>query len=165
MLELHRLSVHVVEPTLLLCTECDMEFSNEAQLRTHKARKHPKVLKQYICGVEGCSETFGSVILLRTHQQTIHGVEKPLFRCDAPGCSYTSSLRNSLLYHKRYVHDMQSNVRYECSTCSAIFKQKVDLDRHVLRNCDSIRRNYGFRKKGLVMQFFLSSYDFTLHRL
>lgn len=147
----HRKTVHLINPSIYKCTECEKTFYQSWKFDYHKKTVHSQPVN-----CDKCSAEFLSVISLRVHIKKHHsdrckGVKKAtsnqqskaterkcididrfLERKDTKmfctECGKHLSTRNNARSHIEMVHLKIRN--YACGICEKLFYLKKDLDDH-----------------------------------
>lgn len=151
-LQCHQKTVHLINPTIYKCSECDSTFYNSWQFDYHKKTVHSKPSK-----CETCNRTFQTFMQLKTHTRRIHrrtnnktivesvGNSKKKSKRPTIDISQYMKLENENLYckecgkflpsknnarsHIEMVHLKIKN--YNCMTCSKGFYMRKDFEDHV----------------------------------
>lgn len=104
-----------------ICDHCGRKYFTKTELLRHLKIAVGEI--KYVCNV--CSKNCSSTMDLRLHQ-TSHTNQKA-YLCSYPECNKafkTPAARSSHM-------ETHGNVSYACSICSAIFKQRALLQRHI----------------------------------
>ena len=104
------------------CSECDDNFPNKADLRSHKQRVHLDI--KFRCTRYNCTFVGSSENSYKRHIITHNG---KIFQCSKCTKSYNS--RSSLTNHKK----IHSGLQYQCtvSDCDKTFKSESGFKNHV----------------------------------
>ncbi|XP_065363150.1 transcription factor grauzone-like [Calliphora vicina] len=106
----------------LECDVCSEIFSNFDLLKRHFKDKH-----NARCYVKCCERTFYRRCALVEHIR-LH-INPEIHKCDI--CGKLSTSKFNLKLHKRTIHEV-TQLTFECTVCQKIFKQKQNLERHLL---------------------------------
>ena len=103
------------------CDQCDLQFNQNRDLKTHKMQKHT-MQRPHVCGI--CGKGFVHKFYLMEHM-TYHTGEK-LFQCNY--CGKTFPCQSSLSKHIKRHSTTRS---FSCHLCSKAFTVKKDLTAHI----------------------------------
>ena len=103
------------------CDQCDLQFNQNRDLKTHKMQKHT-MQRPHVCGI--CGKGFVHKFYLMEHM-TYHTGEKQ-FQCNY--CGKTFPCQSSLSKHIKR-HSTTRN--FSCNLCSKAFTVKKDLTAHI----------------------------------
>lgn len=145
----HRKTVHLINPTIFKCSECDVTFYQSWKFDYHKKTFHGKPEKCTLC-----DDVLSSSITLKAHMRKKHSAKEPkeislksklrkkktteidnyIEQSDESGmycsqCGKTFPSRNNARSHIEMVH--LKIRKHSCSTCDKQFYLKKDLDDHI----------------------------------
>ena len=106
------------------CDICKKSFKNKSNLKTHIDGIH-KNLKPFKCS--DCKASFTHRCRLKRHMTSIHKKLKSCIICDE-----YFSLKQDFRKHMAEVH--QKFKSFRCNECIMSFKERVNLEKHVLKN-------------------------------
>ncbi|VEN52491.1 unnamed protein product [Callosobruchus maculatus] len=122
------------------CGQCDVTFKEKRSLDDHVVRKHPEFVTSVTSKLHQCTKcTFKTVkkILLdnhvvRKHPDFVTSVTSKLHECT--NCTFKTVIKSHferhLLKHPELASDFKLGT---CIHCNATFKEKRNLDNHVIR--------------------------------
>lgn len=109
-----------------MCDHCGRKYFTKTDLTRHLKIVSGEI--SYTCDI--CSRSCSSTMDLKLHK-TSHTNQKP-YRCSYPDCDKafkTPAARSSHM-------ETHSNIRFDCPTCSASFRQRTLYQRHLKKsNC------------------------------
>jgi uncharacterized Zn-finger protein len=121
------------------CPECQQTFARRDYLRKHMKTKHTdRGVGQFVCGIDGCTDSFHTNQHLLSHQQSskhpsFHAL-KPDISCEV--CGWSTKSWESMNYHKK-THGPKS---FSCNQCEYVGLTQSSLNQHTIRKHTTERR-------------------------
>ncbi|VEN45348.1 unnamed protein product, partial [Callosobruchus maculatus] len=115
---------------------CSVKSRAKEALTVNKIIKHPEA--QYPVKKRHCNATFKRKIslddhIVRKHEESITSVSSKIHQCKH--CSYkTTTIVNLTRHLTKHPESVCKSKQYPCYHCYAIFKRKISLDDHMIRN-------------------------------
>lgn len=114
------------ENDFYICDVCDRKFNKKREIIQHMQEEH--ISREFICPEDECGKQFSLLRSYRKHLHT-HSPNSPEAKWICEYCAKCFNTKYKLTLHSR----SHTNVRpYQCSQCPASFKQKTDLNSHLM---------------------------------
>ena len=170
-LQCHRKTVHLINPTIFKCKECDATFYRSWDFAYHKKSVHSDPLPCVMC-----DKTFSTSKSLQNHITKIHvnngrtskrnlpdsTIAEAMERIEATEnaykclqCNKICVARSNAINHVAMVH--MKVVNFKCSVCKKGFFQRGDLNDHMR----IVRLFFGLNYCIVVMFLLLSTFQHT----
>lgn len=114
---------------VVTCPECNKTYSSTLNLREHWRKVHVNKGK-FRCSV--CGKSFGVRYRYLRHMEMLHSGKKnfPRYFCNKEGCGRRFKKEETFIKHKR----IHVNPELECDLCGQRFREKVYMEKHLLKH-------------------------------